>query len=170
MHQAVIITDNMPGFFLFQQWCDVFSNQGAPEGVIDRCAFVRIGTEKVPMTPALKAEINKHVKFYGTGKKRWLLQKNYLITSSVRLCKGHLTMMLCMVAEILFSFQFMCVLSQFSALNKAGLGKFINSKLFLDNYCEIVYRHNKFTKYIDDRLSNLFLKTSMTLFLLCLNL
>lgn len=41
--------------------------QGAPEGILDRCAFVRIGTEKVPMTPALKAEIYKHVKFYGTG-------------------------------------------------------------------------------------------------------
>lgn len=42
--------------------------KGAPEGVIDRCQFVRVGTEKVPMTPALKAEINKHCKFYGTGR------------------------------------------------------------------------------------------------------
>ena len=42
-------------------------SQGAPEGVLDRCQFVRVGNEKVPMTPALKAEINKHVKFYGTG-------------------------------------------------------------------------------------------------------
>ena len=41
--------------------------QGAPEGVLDRCTFVRVGTQKVPMTPALKAEIMKHVKYYGTG-------------------------------------------------------------------------------------------------------
>ena len=42
--------------------------KGAPEGVLDRCQFVRVGTQKVPMTPALKAEIMKHVKFYGTGR------------------------------------------------------------------------------------------------------
>nr|ACX35339.1 calcium-transporting ATPase variant 2 [Lumbricus rubellus] len=42
--------------------------KGAPEGVLDRCTFVRVGTEKVPMTPALKAEIYKQVKFYGTGR------------------------------------------------------------------------------------------------------
>ena len=42
--------------------------QGAPEGVLDRCTFVRVGAQKVPMTPALKAEIMKHCKFYGTGK------------------------------------------------------------------------------------------------------
>jgi len=47
--------------------------QGAPEGVIDRCQFVRIGTQKVPMTPAIKAEIIKHVKFYGTGEAKWNL-------------------------------------------------------------------------------------------------
>jgi len=45
--------------------------QGAPEGVLDRCQFVRLGTEKVPMTPALKAEINKQCKFYGTGAFDW---------------------------------------------------------------------------------------------------
>jgi Ca2+ transporting ATPase len=42
--------------------------KGAPEGVLDRCTFVRVGANKVPMTPALKAEIMKHVKFYGTGR------------------------------------------------------------------------------------------------------
>lgn len=42
---------------------------------------MRIGTEKVPMTPALKAEINKHVKFYGTGKKRFIIAKE-LISST----------------------------------------------------------------------------------------
>ena len=42
--------------------------KGAPEGVLDRCAFVRVGSQKVPMTPALKAEISKHCRYYGTGK------------------------------------------------------------------------------------------------------
>lgn len=53
--------------------------QGAPEGILDRCAFVRLGSEKVPMTPALKAEIYKHVKFYGTGKT--VFQLNHIYTS-----------------------------------------------------------------------------------------
>ena len=42
--------------------------QGAPEGLIDRCQFIRVGTQKMPITPAIKAEIAKHVKFYGSGK------------------------------------------------------------------------------------------------------
>ncbi|ESO06416.1 hypothetical protein HELRODRAFT_106126 [Helobdella robusta] len=41
--------------------------KGAPEGLLDRCNFVRVGTEKVAMTPQLKAEIIKHVRYYGTG-------------------------------------------------------------------------------------------------------
>ena len=43
------------------------THQGAPEGLLDRCSFVRVGTEKVPMTAQLKAEIYKHVRAYGTG-------------------------------------------------------------------------------------------------------
>ncbi|XP_074643424.1 calcium-transporting ATPase sarcoplasmic/endoplasmic reticulum type-like isoform X2 [Tubulanus polymorphus] len=42
--------------------------KGAPEGIIDRCAFVRVGPNKVPMTAAIKAEIMKHVSAYGTGR------------------------------------------------------------------------------------------------------
>jgi len=42
--------------------------KGAPEGVLDRCNFARIGSSKVPMTPAIKAEIIKHCQFYGTGR------------------------------------------------------------------------------------------------------
>ncbi len=42
--------------------------KGAPEGVLDRCTFVRVGSKKVPMTPQLKAEIVKHVSNYGTGR------------------------------------------------------------------------------------------------------
>ena len=43
-------------------------HQGAPESIVDRCAFVRVGANKVPMTPAIKAEIIKHCRYYGTGR------------------------------------------------------------------------------------------------------
>lgn len=42
--------------------------QGAPEGLLDRCTHVRVGGNKVPMSPAIKNEIMKHVRAYGTGK------------------------------------------------------------------------------------------------------
>jgi Ca2+ transporting ATPase len=42
--------------------------KGAPEGVLDRCTFVRIGTEKVPMTPAMKEHIMDTAIAYGTGR------------------------------------------------------------------------------------------------------
>merc|ERR1712223_41109 len=42
--------------------------KGAPEGVLDRCTFVRIGTEKVPMTPEMKATIMSTAIAYGTGR------------------------------------------------------------------------------------------------------
>ncbi|CAL8089225.1 unnamed protein product [Calicophoron daubneyi] len=42
--------------------------KGAPEGVLERCTFVRVGGKKVPMTAALKAEIVKNVAAYGTGR------------------------------------------------------------------------------------------------------
>jgi len=41
--------------------------KGAPEGVLDRCTYVRIGTEKVPMTPAMKQTILETAIAYGTG-------------------------------------------------------------------------------------------------------
>uniref|UniRef100_A0A1I8F135 Cation_ATPase_C domain-containing protein n=1 Tax=Macrostomum lignano TaxID=282301 RepID=A0A1I8F135_9PLAT len=43
--------------------------KGAPEGVLDRCTHVRVGKNKVPMTPALKEEIMKHTASlrHGTG-------------------------------------------------------------------------------------------------------
>lgn len=41
--------------------------QGAPEGLLDRCTHVRIGHNKVPMSPAIKNEIMKLTKIYGTG-------------------------------------------------------------------------------------------------------
>ncbi|KAL3856793.1 hypothetical protein ACJMK2_011510 [Sinanodonta woodiana] len=42
--------------------------KGAPEGLLDRCTHVRVGGNKVPMSPAIKNEIMKHVKAYGTGR------------------------------------------------------------------------------------------------------
>ena len=41
--------------------------QGAPESVLDRCQYVRVGAGRVPMTTSIKAEIMKEVKHYGTG-------------------------------------------------------------------------------------------------------
>ncbi|KAM3179431.1 hypothetical protein ACTXT7_000546 [Hymenolepis weldensis] len=42
--------------------------KGAPEGVLDRCTFVRVGNKKVAMTPQIKAEITKLTAGYGTGR------------------------------------------------------------------------------------------------------
>ncbi|XP_035826972.1 calcium-transporting ATPase sarcoplasmic/endoplasmic reticulum type [Aplysia californica] len=42
--------------------------KGAPEGLLDRCTHVRVGQNKVPMSPAIKNEIIKHTKSYGTGR------------------------------------------------------------------------------------------------------
>lgn len=42
--------------------------KGAPEGILDRCSFVRVnGQEKIAMTPEIKAQILQVVKKYGTG-------------------------------------------------------------------------------------------------------
>lgn len=42
--------------------------KGAPEGVLDRCAFVRVGDKKVPMTDAIKNKILETTRSYGTGR------------------------------------------------------------------------------------------------------
>ena len=42
--------------------------QGAPEGVLDRCAYVRCGGQKVPMTAVLKQTIMGKIKQYGCGR------------------------------------------------------------------------------------------------------
>ncbi|CAF5125902.1 unnamed protein product, partial [Rotaria magnacalcarata] len=42
--------------------------KGAPESVVDRCTHVRVGTQKVPMTPQIRQEIMKLVHQYGTGR------------------------------------------------------------------------------------------------------
>ena len=42
--------------------------KGAPEGILDRCSFVRVGSKKIPITPGIKAEILKITGEYGTGR------------------------------------------------------------------------------------------------------
>ncbi|KAM6993003.1 sarcoplasmic/endoplasmic reticulum calcium ATPase 1-like [Passerculus sandwichensis] len=42
--------------------------KGAPEGVIDRCNYVRVGTTRVPLTPAVKEKIQAVIKEWGTGR------------------------------------------------------------------------------------------------------
>uniref|UniRef100_A0A673CT76 Calcium-transporting ATPase n=1 Tax=Sphaeramia orbicularis TaxID=375764 RepID=A0A673CT76_9TELE len=42
--------------------------KGAPEGVIDRCAYVRVGTTRVPLTNAIKDKIMAVIRDWGTGR------------------------------------------------------------------------------------------------------
>ncbi|XP_067992768.1 LOW QUALITY PROTEIN: sarcoplasmic/endoplasmic reticulum calcium ATPase 1-like, partial [Melanerpes formicivorus] len=42
--------------------------KGAPEGVIDRCSYVRVGTTRVPLTPLVKEKIMAVIKEWGTGR------------------------------------------------------------------------------------------------------
>lgn len=42
--------------------------QGAPEGVLDRCSYIRVGSTKVPMSPTVRQKILEMTKQYGTGK------------------------------------------------------------------------------------------------------
>jgi Ca2+ transporting ATPase len=42
--------------------------KGAPEGVLDRCAYIRIGAEKKPMTDKLRQKIMERAIEYGTGR------------------------------------------------------------------------------------------------------
>ncbi|XP_078063977.1 sarcoplasmic/endoplasmic reticulum calcium ATPase 1-like [Mustelus asterias] len=43
-------------------------HQGAPEGVIDRCSYVRVGTTRVPLTNSVKDKILSVIKEWGTGR------------------------------------------------------------------------------------------------------
>ncbi|XP_048098863.1 sarcoplasmic/endoplasmic reticulum calcium ATPase 2 isoform X2 [Alosa alosa] len=42
--------------------------KGAPEGVIDRCTYVRVGGNRVPMTEGIKAKIMAVIRDYGCGR------------------------------------------------------------------------------------------------------
>ncbi|XP_071527272.1 calcium-transporting ATPase sarcoplasmic/endoplasmic reticulum type-like [Panulirus ornatus] len=41
--------------------------KGAPEGLLDRCTHVRVGTQKVPLTPGVKEKILAVTRAYGGG-------------------------------------------------------------------------------------------------------
>lgn len=43
-------------------------SQGAPEGVIERCTYVRLGGSRVPLTQGIKEKIMTVIKEYGTGR------------------------------------------------------------------------------------------------------
>merc|ERR1711910_120584 len=42
--------------------------KGAPEGVLDRCTYIRIGSEEMPMTEKLRTKIMERAIEYGTGR------------------------------------------------------------------------------------------------------
>ncbi|XP_059204237.1 sarcoplasmic/endoplasmic reticulum calcium ATPase 1 [Centropristis striata] len=42
--------------------------KGAPEGVIDRCTYVRVGTSRIPLTEPVKDHIMSVIKEWGTGR------------------------------------------------------------------------------------------------------
>ena len=41
--------------------------QGAPESLLDRCSYVRVGGARMPMCSRVKNTILKNIKEYGTG-------------------------------------------------------------------------------------------------------
>jgi PREDICTED: similar to sarco(endo)plasmic reticulum-type calcium ATPase len=42
--------------------------KGAPEGVLDRCSYVRVGDKRVPLTENMKNRILETTRHYGTGR------------------------------------------------------------------------------------------------------
>lgn len=60
---SVFVTPNQPGKGSGRMYV-----KGASEAVIERCTHVRVGTQKLPMTPSLKQEMLSLVHQYGTGR------------------------------------------------------------------------------------------------------
>lgn len=44
------------------------SAQGAPEGILDRCSYVRVGDRRVAMNSSIKNKILEVTRGYGTGR------------------------------------------------------------------------------------------------------
>lgn len=63
-HSSVYLKRSFWTVFLTHSLCC----QGAPEGVIDRCTHIRVGSTKMPMTPAIKDKIMSVIREYGTGR------------------------------------------------------------------------------------------------------
>ena len=54
-------------------WC-LSPLQGAPEGILERCKYVRVnGDRRVDLTPEIKEEILDLVRKYGTGKEEQMV-------------------------------------------------------------------------------------------------
>lgn len=45
-----------------------FYPQGAPESVMERCQYLRVGTEKVTLTPGLRDQLMSKIREWGTGR------------------------------------------------------------------------------------------------------
>lgn len=43
-------------------------SQGAPESVIERCQYLRVGTTRVTLTPGLRDHIMTKIREWGTGR------------------------------------------------------------------------------------------------------
>lgn len=54
--------------FLMFLSCVNSSSQGAPESVIERCQYLRVGTTKVPLTPVLRDQLMAKIRDWGTGR------------------------------------------------------------------------------------------------------
>ena len=52
--------------FIFS--CLTGSPQGAPESVIERCQYLRVGTAKMLLTPALRDQLLSKIREWGTGR------------------------------------------------------------------------------------------------------
>lgn len=46
----------------------ILSPQGAPESVIERCQYLRVGTARVTLTPALREQLLSKIRDWGTGR------------------------------------------------------------------------------------------------------
>ncbi|CAF1248683.1 unnamed protein product [Rotaria magnacalcarata] len=65
---SAYVTTTAKGVSSASQSANKMFVKGAPESVIDRCTHIRVGTQKVPMSPQIRQEIMKLVLQYGTGR------------------------------------------------------------------------------------------------------
>lgn len=63
-----IQTPSRPPFDIFSRVTYNLSPQGAPESVIERCQYLRVGTGKVTLTPALRDQLLSKIRDWGTGR------------------------------------------------------------------------------------------------------
>ncbi|CAF4320599.1 unnamed protein product, partial [Rotaria magnacalcarata] len=56
---SAYVTTTAKGVSSASQSANKMFVKGAPESVIDRCTHIRVGTQKVPMSPQIRQEIMK---------------------------------------------------------------------------------------------------------------